>query len=314
MASPGDRRRLKLFNQYSPNLALWEAELQGKYACPICLRYDFDEQSVFAPNPRLTEEHCIQRGLGKNLTVLTCAKCNNTAGRTVDCHLHKRMDFSDFWNGTLGEPFDAEITVAGHTVSIKLRKEPGKMDMHIQEKVSDPKAIEALQQLMKGGPPPDGFKLHLGPKHTPDTKRSRIAVLKSAYLLLFRHFGYGYIFSPNLNSVREQILDPKSKVVPLDCITFNTPLDRLPNTIMLINKPDGLGGIAVPVPLAKRDFGYLVIMPSETSTFDRWEAFAEGRDKTKLIDFSGDLLPFDETLLTEKPFNWNTHDDPEPED
>lgn len=307
MVSRGEERRSRLFRRYSANLAIWRPEIKGQYVCPLCLRGGFEEEAVLGPNPPLTEEHCIQQGLGDVLTVLTCADCNNSAGRSVDNHLHKRLDFVEFWKGTLGEAFNGRITVWDHDLGVEVRRSPGKLEFHVQERRSDPAKVQAVQESLTMGRQPSEFRLHFGSKYAPDTKRSRIAVLKSAYLLMFRHFGYGYILSTVLNPVRQQICDPKSETVPLNSIVFTIPIESLPDTVSSITRPDGFGGFGVPVPLRKRAIGYFIIMPSDGGTFARWSEYGEGRDRDKSVQFSYDAIHFHESLLTERPFEWNTH-------
>ena len=66
MASQSEPNRYRLFGHYSENLALACPNLKGKYVCPLCLQFDFTENSVCGENPDLTEEHCIPDGLGKD--------------------------------------------------------------------------------------------------------------------------------------------------------------------------------------------------------------------------------------------------------
>ncbi len=296
-------RRLGLFQKYSQNLELWHPEHKGKYICPLCL-YVFDETAIENPIPSLTLEHCIPDGLGKTIFLLTCSACNNTGGSTVDNHLHRRADFKAFMTGKLKETFRGRMTVGGHTVTVSVNREERGLHMRVQGKSSDPKEIEAIEKMAVDGNQPDGFVLNLNNHHSADLKRSRVSILKSAYLLMFRDFGYGFILSQNLESVRSQISNPESDAVPLGSIVFQIPPERLPATIARVKIPEGLGGIGVPVHLSKRNEGFFVILPTDAFTYEKWKSFSDGVDKSKSIRFSGDNLPPDDSELTQKGFSW----------
>ena len=203
-------------------------QFDRKYLCPLCLR-DFAEGSIRGEQPELTEEHCIPKRLGRNIFVLTCASCNHESGYSVDAHLGRRLRFEQFWNGSYDEAVPARLEIAGHQLAVNVRRTGGqenKTDMIVVKRASDDKAILAAQQLMKREPPISEVKLHFGPHETPDIRRSRISLLKTAYLLMFRRFGYSYILNKELEPIRQQIRDPHAKVLPMAAIVLEPPSDR----------------------------------------------------------------------------------------
>jgi hypothetical protein len=274
MPSQREPNRVRLFARYSENLALVYPQLKGKYVCPLCLRDHFTEDSVWGANPQLTEEHCIPDGLGDNIFVLTCAVCNNTTGGTIDSHLQKRLRFREFWEGNSSKQLRAWIDWNGNNLAVNVRRTVGdsaKMEMFIVKKASSREAIRRAEQSIRNKDPISTVKLHFGPNEIPDTRRSRISLLKTAYLLIFRQFGYSYILHHELDPVRQQILNPKEKILPLEAIVLDFEINELPPSIAIVTDPESLAAYVVPIRLDKHGVGKVVAMPSHSNTFANWQ-------------------------------------------
>ena len=308
MSSKREPNRLRLFARFSENLALLHEELKGRYVCPLCLRDDFSEDSVRGHSPDLTEEHCIPDGLGENVFVLTCAGCNNTTGRTIDSHLHKLLKAREFWKGTYGADLPARIDFAGNSLAVNIRRTAGeavRMDMFVVKKACDPEAIRRSEESIRNKQQVDGFKLHFGPNETPDTRRSRIALVKSAYLLMFQKFGYSYILHDLLDPVRQQIQKPKEKILPLSAIVLDFDIDQLPPTIAMVTPPKQLEACVVPIALHKYGVGKVVALPSHSQTYANWQKrhAEQGKDSHVRLSCAPmgecDILSLDQHLTWE---------------
>ena len=170
--------------------------------CPICLRF-------FARTENLTKsvsiEHIVPDALGGRVTTLTCRRCNNTAGTQLDSHLVKRVRVEG-----RTKPILADVNFRG----TKFRGE-----VHLPEsasdsfsiygipKQSDPREINRFFSLLDEGIW-DGqeLKLRLELDYVP--VRSAVALLRSAYLLMFRLFGYRYVCDRSAVVIRESISQP----------------------------------------------------------------------------------------------------------
>lgn len=277
MPSKHERERIRLFEKYSTNLELVDRRFEGKYVCPICLSV-FKHESVFGPEPLLTVEHCIPNRLGRRLPVLTCSKCNSTAGHKTDDELHKRVRFEDAWKPTDGKKIHAFMEFEGEQVAVDFRRTAKdgrpKIEAVIKSKGSSDASIDRLKQKIEEKIQENvdfEFKLKFNTKVVPNLLRSHIALLKSAYLLMFRHFGYGYIYTSHLDLVRQQILNPEQDLVPLKAIVFDLDIDKLPNSISAVDSPEELDAYLVPIPLTKYGIGKMVALPSHSGTYARWQ-------------------------------------------
>ena len=182
--------------------------------CPICLRF-------FARTENLTKcvsiEHIVPDALGGRVTTLTCRRCNNTAGTQLDSHLVRRVSVEG-----RSKPILADVEFRG----TKFRGE-----VHLPEsasdsfriygipKQSDPREIDRFFSLLDEGIW-DGqeLQLHLEGGYVP--VRSAVALLRSAYLLMFRLFGYRYVCDRSAVAIRESISQPTMETDGLKSISW----------------------------------------------------------------------------------------------
>lgn len=295
-----EQRRLNLFRKYSTNLELWRPEFKGQYACPLCLAPGFDEDSIRGPNPKLTDEHGIQKGLGQSFHVLTCASCNHTAGHRIDNHLHKRLEFEGFWRGQHQKPLNVRMNVGADNVGIDVVRIGGdnpRININVIEKQSCDESITRVQEALRKGPPPVNLKFD--GRTVPVRSKSKIAILKAAYLLAFRYFGYGYLLSHVMDPIRQTILDPDNPKVPLDDIILDAPIDGLPHCMAAVTSPEELESLLAPIPVLKYRVGYLVALPNGEKTYERWANWRKDQGDPQSIKLRWRVFPDDDSYLTE---------------
>lgn len=300
MASDGDKRRLNLFRKYAKNLELWRPARKGMYVCPLCMTRGFNESAVYGPNPPLTDEHGLQKGLGNPCHILTCAECNNVAGTKIDADLHKRLHFSSFCEADQTKPLkNIRMNVSGENLGIEIIRAGGdnpKTDIKIIAEQSDERAIERVKNAMKSNPLAP-MELSFGKRVMPNVRRARVALLKSAYLLAFRYFGYGYLLSHVMEPIRATIRDPDDPKVPIDDIVLGTSIDRLPATVALVTEPDELNAIAVPLPIQEYKKGHLVILPTGENTYEKWAEWRQKNADPDKLKLKMKVFPDDESYL-----------------
>src|SRR5437868_1962064 len=128
---PGKQLRERLFNVYAANLALakrqWPhlPEVADHFLCPLC-RTLFDRTALDDP-VRITLEHSIPEalgGAGADAT-LTCTRCNNRSGSSLDVHLKNRLDAEEFFRGTSNAPARARINVGGYDAAVDWVRQGG---------------------------------------------------------------------------------------------------------------------------------------------------------------------------------------------
>jgi hypothetical protein len=80
--------------------------------------------------------------------------------------------------------------------------EPIRID--VVDKRSDPRQASEMERLLKEGV----HEIHLNVNSRYVVIRSVVALVRAAYLLMFRAFGYRYLFDPSAQVVRDQIASP----------------------------------------------------------------------------------------------------------
>jgi hypothetical protein len=211
------RRLDALFRRYAANLEQWIPEHRGSFACPLCLR-------VIKPHPDLrlvvAEEHVIPDALGGRISTLTCRPCNNDSGSDLESHLIQRVLVEARKRPALGT---VDIDGAVHRVELYT---PESSDQPIQLigilKQSDPRQVQAAIQRMNEGA--KEIKLHMSFGYVP--LRSAVALIRSAYLLMFRTFGYRYVLDASARPIREQLPTPLAETPVLRGISWRIDNDN----------------------------------------------------------------------------------------
>ena len=206
MVSENAEKRGRLFDLYVRQPG-HEDITQGRYfCCPLCRR-PFEREATAGDIPLLTLAHIIPEALGGTWTTLACADCNNGHGRKVEDDLLASHRFADWVTGRgtmqvrMGE---------GGKVRAESRRDPE--ENHLSFTVTTPMASPAVrvhkQQLATIAENPSGgheLKFVL-PWFRPGWCWA--AVCQSAYLLMFKYFGYDFARNHRYNFIRDQIFLP----------------------------------------------------------------------------------------------------------
>ena len=163
--------------------------------CPLCwqeTRFD-----------RLTLEHIVPSAVGGTQTVLTCRGCNNDHGSDFDAHLAQHQSIVDAFrgHGTLR----TKLNVNGHQLSANLEWGDGHKHFHVVGKATNPASSDAAEREFVSG---KVFEIDLTLFFGYDKTRFQKAVLRAAYLILFKCFGYEYARHDVVQAIRRRITDP----------------------------------------------------------------------------------------------------------
>ncbi len=192
----GRKRRLRL--------RLFHA---GNIRCPICLSA-FTISDVAAG--KVTLEHVPPESLKGSAICLTCSQCNNNTSR-VDHHAILAKRAIDEWSA--GKGTRVEIDFLGFKTSSR----------YIPSDPSSPLPTR-VRQLRNGTiklgtlPPKEKLEINKGIRfRIPSSPHyESVSMIKSAYLMVFSLMGEGgYKFAESvaLKPVREQIMNPKEKIL-----------------------------------------------------------------------------------------------------
>ncbi|WP_220292424.1 HNH endonuclease [Streptomyces sp. MBT84] len=246
-------KRLSWFDEGAPKLrqvldrlGLDDALPAGQdfYACPCCL-VAYPREAV--SGGLLTIEDVPPRSVGGRPLLLTCKRCNNTAGSDFDSHAATRANAEDFMRGRIT---GHTLPMTSHVDGIPLRGTAQWTDSGLQfvgvPKRNDPKVqaahLVALDAYVESG---DSRPNHSFTVHTRfDEARARISWIRAAYLAAFAALGWSYIFRGVMDPYRKQLQQPDVSVVP-------TYIFRDPNAsvavrrVLLVDRPDELRCVAV---------------------------------------------------------------------
>jgi hypothetical protein len=174
--------------------------------CPICWNIDHIDNFF--------EEHAPPKSIGGKVVALTC-DCNNKAGSIIEGSLKKRVSFDAYGNGKSVMKFDAHYNIDGFGESkgsIELSPFGDyKITLSNPFHKKNPK-FEQLETLLRDKSGTIKGKINF---NLPDRKPPYIALVKSAYIIAFSHFGYGLFLNDNMKYVRSQILNPEKDILPI---------------------------------------------------------------------------------------------------
>jgi hypothetical protein len=246
-------KRLRWFDEGAPKLRQVLGELglndlipiDGEfYACPCCLTV-YSREAV--SDGVLTIEDVPPKSVGGRPLLLTCKKCNNTAGADFDSQAAARAKVSDFFSGRMtGRPLPMTSYVDGIPLRGIAQRTSDGFQLFGVRKQNHPDVhaayFAALDAYVESGNPPRDHSFTI---QTPfDERRARISWIRAAYLAAFAALGYRYILRDVMKPYRQQLEEPDAELVPTYTLRehYASPETR---RMLLVEAPDELRCVAV---------------------------------------------------------------------
>ncbi|SDY11500.1 HNH endonuclease [Lutibacter oricola] len=247
------------------------------YYCPLCSEH-FNKQNL--DDKTLTLEHNPPKSLGGKGSILTCKKCNSKSGHSIDVELLNALETLDNYsfkpNSEFRTKFHNESTGdKGVNAKIKIDNE-GKFIINVDSKNNNPKISEkffnsASQTYHNPMFTTDlkniGWQKKLSfnfPKPEPlNEKILAISLLKIAYLLAFEKLGYIFLFSKNMQIIRQQLDNPDKEIIKRPFwIKYDFPDDNL--GVNIITKPRELRAFLIIFDLKTNSdkYRFAIVLPS----------------------------------------------------
>jgi hypothetical protein len=213
------------------------------YACPLCLTAygrDAFEGGVFS------DEHVPPRTAGGRVLVLTCRRCNNTAGTAMDADAAGREAVHDFLVGrSLGRDLRAEFAVGDVEVRGNINNVEGAIMMSVVPKANNPDDVTRMSQMLTqwadelvGGRIGFRFLERVSPA------AATLSWVRAAYLAAFAAFGWRYVFLACLNPFRAQLAAPADIILPpIAFFDPSAPGER--RQLLLVEEPARMRSLAV---------------------------------------------------------------------
>ena len=209
----------KLWGIYSADFRRFlpqELRCENLFGCPLCLHAFWHEPDI---TQIVAKEHILPRRLaGEGPTTLTCRRCNNTAGAKLEYSLVQRVRLE-----SRKLPFEGRFVLDGIEIGVKVQwpESPGGViEAVTSPKESDPREVTKLQERLSKGDL-DGVqgRFDFNFKYTP--LKSALALVRAAYLLMFRIFGYHYVIDKSAEVIREQLDQPDDETPVLKGLSWN---------------------------------------------------------------------------------------------
>lgn len=282
----GSELRRRLFDLYSRNLALFESDgvrledtdrpgtLADFYLCPICMTaFHRDILDLPPEKSLLSLEHIPPRKAScgdDRSVVLTCKECNTTTGHKLEAHLAQMLKSASFLSGNQGTPVRTSLRTDEFRVGADWSIGPDrKMCMKIKSEVSSPSQksgfMDALDRRTL-----EGF-LFTADIKVPNRRLVILAILKSAYLILFSRFGYSYpLFAKAASTIRQQLKNPSDDLYPVELVgqVQDVPDEIETPSVSIIYEPDWRRSILVLLRIGTK------------ASVDIWGVYLPGRTET----------------------------------
>lgn len=212
----------KLFNELSINLSFYKnIESGDQFVCPICLE-------SFNSINRLTKAHIIPQALGGKSFTLTCAKCNNNVGSSIESYEIDRVRFhnaflgdgTSYWKANLIPIHKQDVSKIGKVTAeitfINDEKKPT-IKFNLLKKGSSPKALDEFKNIWGKS----SSMIQVETQVRGNWNRAKLTYLHAAYLFLFSQLGYEWVLEPCNQIVRDQIINPERELIPFAPLEIN---------------------------------------------------------------------------------------------
>ncbi len=190
------QRPNQLFDALLEDLSRVRPSTREEILCPLCLE-SFGRDAI--ASKLLSEEHMIPGSVGGRAVTLSCTKCNNEDGTQIDSHLAQKLRMDDALQGYGTMPMAIEIAGNKMTTDVEWKFGEGENTVvQVIGKASNPSAWPAAKEALRQ----ENHPIHMTANFGYSLQRSKLALVRIAYLSMFHHFGYRYILSEPAETIR----------------------------------------------------------------------------------------------------------------
>jgi hypothetical protein len=193
--------------------------------CPICETHFSASQY-----DSLSLEHNPPKSLGGKDNILTCVKCNNTAGTKIDSEILLALNELEFMkfkpnssiktqfhnkstgdkgvNGSFGVDENGSIVI-----NISPANNPKTRDNFLNSFEYEFRAFDVLQNNLENFGLNKKLSFDIKKPNRRSERLASIALLKIAYLLAYEKLGHIVMFGKHMRIVRDQIQNPEKDII-----------------------------------------------------------------------------------------------------
>jgi hypothetical protein len=261
----------KAFDRVFPGVRAEEfPSIENPYICPIC-RGPFPRTAIM--DKTLTFEDAPPKSYGGQPVALTCQRCNNSLGSSLDASL-ALLD---------AVPFSpCKISIEGVEVNAYEEILPNGRNFQVPEVQNNPARKKRFFELL------EGKTAEFNITYNANIRKRRLADLawlKAAYIVAFASWGYIYSLSPALDVVRKQLLQTDEVVIPYFRM-INRAMSRENRFLINVRQPQEFQAVAVGMGQ------FIIFLP------------ADGRDTTFYSRIAALLTADSEITLSGDTYYW----------
>lgn len=213
------------------------------YAYPLCLMTygrDAFDGGVFS------DEHVPPLTAGGRALVLTCRRCNNTAGTAMDADAAGREAVRDFLAGrSPSRDLRAEFAVGEVSIKGNINNINGAVVMSVVPKANNPYDITNMTRtLTQWADQGVGGRIGFRFMERVSPTAARLSWVRAAYLVAFAAFGWRYAFQACLNPLRAQLAAPAASILP-PLAFFDLGASRERRQLLVVEEPAEMRSLAV---------------------------------------------------------------------
>ena len=255
------RKKRDWFDRGAAAYALERTERRGEpvYPCPICLKL-FTVDAL--GDGRLSSEHVPPESVGGRELVLTCKRCNNSAGAKLDADAATKELVRSAIAGTREHRERVKALVGDLCVNAEVQLSGGKYSLVVPHHVNKPGAADDLKAVVR-----PGSSIAVQYRRFSELG-AKISWLRAGYLAMFAVSGYAFALDPAMEIVRRQIIQCDERQVVTFTSEVSDDIALAVHRILRVRAPDWHRGWAV-------EFGrYFVHFPSagDMDFYDRMAA------------------------------------------
>lgn len=284
------QRRLRLFDIYSKNLCHYlDGAPEGYFICPICKK-DFPRKAVLdGPELAVDLAHCYPESCGGKLETLTCKKCSSRMGTLYDSQLALERKVHRVMDPSSDEKLKGRLRFTGGEIGVEFSKIGDTLHFSMIRKQSNPKEFQALIDGLIGAKA-YGFEFtFLAPRF--QNHKAALGLWHSAFLMMFREFGYEFAFSPAGETMRELLLrtEPPDIALPIINIPVGQADPTILNRVGIMTHPPECRSLFAVMPTPDKQFlGRFVVIPGVGRDWEKgFEAITHRQNGAGTIRFNG---------------------------
>jgi len=214
----------------------------------------------------ISTEHVIPEELGGRIITLTCKKCNNTHGTTLDSHLIQMIRSNNALAGVGCRTIRSRMHLGGRPRSMDLSMNAATNTLEIKMRRGHPADPSHDRQFFRDNPgtQDNPITIRLQGTYGYIPCRADLALLRIGYLAMFKNFGYEYILSPAASVVRQIVVGYLNPPEELERIVLQSESAVATRSLAVRPLSDVAVLVVITLVADRKPYYRGVVMPSRT--------------------------------------------------